>query len=301
VIVTLLGVSIALQVYFIYPYLPVAPRQAPSCNHAAPGRGFSLITSNVLQFNRDATRLLALVGQIQPDTLLLVESDDWWEEQMRGIEETYSYRIKRPLSNTYGMLLYSRLELQQTEIRFLIEDGIPSIFTTARLSSGIEFHLICLHPRPPRPDKMQDSTNRDAELLIAAKYIQHRPGPYVVMGDFNDVAWSYTTRLFQRISGLLDPRRGRGFFNSFHADYPLLRYPLDHIFHSPHFRLVRLKRLPHIGSDHFPIFAEFSYEPDPDSDAQPPRVEKQDEREARAMIREAFERLKKKARVKLRT
>ncbi len=65
------------------------------------------------------------------------------------------------------------------------------------------------------------------------------------------------TKYFREISGMLDPRVGRGLFNTFHAGIPLLRWPLDHIFHSADFRLVRLERLPAIKSDHFPVFGEW--------------------------------------------
>src|SRR5690606_41479097 len=57
-------------------------------------------------------------------------------------------------------------------------------------------------------------------------------------------------------------RSGRGMFNSFHAGHFLLRWPLDHLFHSRHFTLGSLRRLPYFGSDHFPIFVELALEPE---------------------------------------
>ena len=50
-------------------------------------------------------------------------------------------------------------------------------------------------------------------------------------------------------------------FNTFAAGYPLMRWPLDHLFHSHHFTLRSIERLPSIGSDHFPFFTSLSYTP----------------------------------------
>lgn len=91
------------------------------------------------------------------------------------------------------------------------------------------------------------------------------------------------------MSGALDPRRGRGMFNSFHASHPLLRWPLDHIFHDNSFTLVELRRLPNIGSDHFPVYAELQYEPKAEALQDAPEADQDDREEAEEMIEEARE------------
>ncbi|MBA6232704.1 MULTISPECIES: hypothetical protein [unclassified Colwellia] len=48
-------------------------------------------------------------------------------------------------------------------------------------------------------------------------------------------------------------------FNTFHVDYPLVRWPLDHLFHSKNFTLQKSKRLPSMGSDHFPLLTRLSF------------------------------------------
>lgn len=178
------------------------------------------------------------------------------------MEDEYPAVIRQPLDNRYGMLLYSRLPLVEPAIKYLIQDDIPSIHTRVRLPLGDLVCLHCVHPEPPSPTEAPDSTTRDAELLLVGRAVRASGEVSIVAGDLNDVAWSYRTTLFQRISGLLDPRRGRGMYNTFHARVPLLRFPLDHVFHSNSFQLGAIERLDAFGSDHFPIYVRLVYRPE---------------------------------------
>src|SRR5690606_29109292 len=88
--------------------------------------------------------------------------------------------------------------------------------------------------------------------------------------DFNDVAWSHTTRLFKRLSNLRDPRIGRTLLNTYHAQHPLFRYPIDQLFLPEHSQIQTLRRVRLPGSDHFGILAEFAVSADPVQDAPHP-------------------------------
>ena len=254
----LLGViaAVAYQLKMVLPYTPIWKKQVLHVRRDQQNveQQISLLVANVLTPNHKYHLLLEQIDRLQPDVVLTLETDQIWQEALKPIEADYPYRVAVPQDNLYGMHLYSRLPLVDTEVKFILSDETPSIHTTIRLRSGLDVQLYCLHPKPPSPTEAKDSTLRDAELLIVGDQIKDIDESCIVMGDLNDVAWSRTTRLFQRISGLLDPRVGRYFMNTFHADYPLLRWSLDHIFHSTDFGLVEMKRLPHIGSDHFPIY-----------------------------------------------
>ena len=271
--ISLLALSLAYQAYKIYPYTILAREQVRRYKGSDSSQAISIMISNVLTTNHKAKKLIQVVKKTQPQLLLTLESDKWWENQLNELETDYPYRVKMPLDNLYGMHLYSKLELVDYKVNYLVQENIPSIEGCIRLLSDDLVRIYCIHPKPPAPGESDTSTNRDAEILLVGKRLIKQKEPTLVFGDLNDVAWSNTTRLFQQISGLLDPRIGRGFFNTFHAKYPLLRWPLDHVFHSPCFELIEYKRLPQIGSDHFPIFTNLylrktqAYEPEvPDAD-----------------------------------
>ncbi len=277
------------QLYCVLPYLPGYPKQVEKSRSPLAENTIRLLIFNVFIENRESAKLLQLVEQVNPDLILLAEPDERWVREVSALEKSYPYTVLHPLDNAYGMALYSRLELETPHLNFFIEDDIPSIITDVKLKSGASIHLYCLHPRPPVPTESLRSNERDAELLFVGRMIKEQDAPTIVAGDLNDVAWSRTTKLFQKISGLLDPRRGRGLYTSFHANYPLIRFPLDHVFHSNHFRLAELRRLPSIGSDHFPIFIALSYEKTAELTQEEPVATPEEEREAVETIVETLE------------
>jgi endonuclease/exonuclease/phosphatase (EEP) superfamily protein YafD len=252
--------TVAWQVFKIRTYTPLKRTTVQRASKSDPDNRLVLMMTNVLEENRRYDLLLERVRAEEPDVVIAVEVDERWMAALEPLTERYPHVVRKPINNTYGMVVFSRLELIDPRIDFLVEDDIPSVHTRLRLRSGVEITLHALHPRPPEPIHDQDSAPRDAELVIVGRHVAKEEGPIIVAGDLNDVAWSATSELFVRLSGLLDPRAGRGFYNSFNAHHPLFRYPLDHVFHSRHFKLVRIERLPYVGSDHFPILIELQYE-----------------------------------------
>ncbi|MCA1752918.1 MAG: endonuclease/exonuclease/phosphatase family protein [Flavobacteriales bacterium] len=266
IVLSLLVVNFGYLSYQIYPYLPISPKQI---ENAPKGEDASIriLIYNVYQFNRKFEKLNALVQRLDADLVLMVETDKWWKDKsLLAFGDRYAHRVLEDQENTYGMLIFSKLPIHNLQVRRLIKEEVPSVSMELELKKGDKIKVYALHPEPPVPGENLHSTDRDAEILMIGKEAAEEKLPVIVAGDLNDVAWSYTSHLFQKISGLLDPRRGRGFFSSYHAKYLVLRWPLDHIFCSKHFRVCKMKRLPGIGSDHFPILVELYLSPVNDSE-----------------------------------
>lgn len=251
----------------ILPYTVLMPRQSAGTPKEVlqrdrdDPRTVRLVMSNVEMENDRYTTWMETMREAEPDILLVLEVDNAWVEATEEFAASYAHRIVEPRDNWYGMMFLSRLPVADFKIRHLVQDDVPSIDATVKLGSGHTIRFVGVHPRPPEPVRDNDATARDAELTLWGMELADERGPVIIGGDLNDVAWSATTRLFLRTSGLLDPRRGRGFYNSFHADHWYMRFPLDHVFHSPHFTLSRIERLGHVGSDHFPILIDLRLTP----------------------------------------
>ncbi len=248
---------VVLQGLKLLPYTKGLARPLPAAEEDAKTASVSLFVANVYMPNRNSDPLKDLLRQASPDIAVIVETNSWWIEQLAEFEEIYGHVTKVPLDNTYGMVVFTRFDVMQCDVKYLTDPQVPSVFLTVRIADDVLVDVYAVHPRPP--DIGQDTTHRDDELGLVAQHVQKMPNPAIVAGDLNDVAWSRSTRQFQQDSGLLDPRIGRGLYNTFHAKIPFVRWPLDHIFVDRRFHLIEMKRLPSINSDHFPIMASFRY------------------------------------------
>lgn len=249
----------AIQLRYIIRFTPIWPKAAATAQTNDKQPRLRILISNVKQSNRNYELLIQTIENQLPDIVVMTEVDKDWRDALQPVAERYPHRMECPLENSFGLMLFSSHPLSSSSTRYLVSDEVPSFDTLVHPDAEAVFRLVAVHPEPPVVTS--DSTLRDAELSKVAMLLSKEERPVIATGDLNDVAWSKLTRRFLRISRLVDPREGRGLYSTFHAEYLFLRWPLDHLFHSRHFRIARITRLSNIGSDHYPIMFELALDP----------------------------------------
>ena len=268
-------------------FSPIWSKEIAVAGSNSPSTKF--VVSNLDYENEKPEPVSQQLAEEQPDVLLLVEYNEAWQLRLVELRSRFAYHHEEVRGEGLGMALWSNLPIKQSETRFLVSERRPSIWAELELKSGEPLNFVGVHPTPPglldsTGDTRRDSRVRDAELIMIAKEIAQRTDEsWAIAGDFNDVAWSHTTRLFKRISGLKDPRIGRSFMGTYMADVPPCRCPIDHVFLSDCFSISNLSRKRISGSDHFAMLASVSLE---HPVGVTPEPEGNDRKDARKIIEE---------------
>ena len=262
--VVLLLASFIWQVSHIIQFSPIWAKEVPV--KLDEQDTFKLMVCNLDKDNPQRDTVPDDLKEERADVLLLLEYDEAWETHLSGLRQEYKYHHEIVRGEGLGMALWSNFPLDQAATRYIVSDRRPSIWANLKLDTNQTVNFVGVHPTPPglldsTGEERRDSRVRDAELILAAREIAERSDEsWIVAGDFNDVAWSHTTRLFKRISGVKDPRIGRSFMGTYIAQYPPLRCPIDHVFLSGGFSVAGLSRKRIGGSDHFAVLATISLE-----------------------------------------
>lgn len=253
-IVTALLATLVYHLVHLLPYTTLWPTEVAGTAECPAESRVRVLVLNVKKGDQVNPETLALVRQLRPDLFLALETEPEWLRRTAPLRDLFQDVITVPRRDAWGMALYSRLPVEEAEVRYLVDGYVPSIKTAVRLRSGGRIHFYGLHPKPPL---MHNPSRGDAELIRAAREIARSPTPAILAGDLNDVPWAKTTQRFQEISGMRDPRVGRAFDATFWPAQPVIGWPLDHAFATEGFRVIEFEPMRDVGSDHLPLVAEF--------------------------------------------
>jgi endonuclease/exonuclease/phosphatase (EEP) superfamily protein YafD len=218
-------------------------------------QGYRLLMANVEYVNEDEAAVLAMVEEVDADIMVIVEFTPAWQATLAAVEGEYPHTALSPREDAYGIGFYSRLMPERTEIRTVGPSGFPSVFAWFELE-GRPLAVVGTHPPPPlNKDDLED---RDQQMAAIIDFASAQSEPTIVAGDFNVTAWSpvFQDMLFQ--SDLRDARRGFGLLPTWPTSIPPLEVPFDHILVSPEVVVHEFGLGPDTGSDHYPVWADFS-------------------------------------------
>jgi endonuclease/exonuclease/phosphatase (EEP) superfamily protein YafD len=295
IVLACLAGMVASALVQLAPFTRLWRKEVDGVDPKEGGDGVTIMVANICYESDQHENMARAIEQAGPDVLLLIELDQPWRDALADLAAQFPHRVEDIAGEGLGLALWSKLELSDTKVEHIVSDRRPSIFADVAVSDDRNMRFVGLHPTPPglkdsTGEDRRDSRVRDGELVLLARHVAEHPHRnWVVAGDFNDVAWSHTTRLFKRLSGLLDPRVGRRLLNTYHAGYPLLRYPVDHLFVAPGFRMGVLERVRLPGSDHFGVVGRLYLEALAEAEPADPQGDADDSQEAKEAVHEGIQ------------
>lgn len=218
---------------------------------------FKVYTANINKENKDLTRLIREIENVDAEVVLLMEVTSEHVKQLAQLKQGYNYNIVDPRIDASGRggIVLSKFPVLRHNLIYLSDYGNAifevrlNIKQTDILFYGVHF---------PRPRFNKSFTLRQKKILMLAYKVADSSAPIVIAGDFNTTPFSPVFKKFLRISGLRDSRVGFGWQPSWPSFFPFLWIPIDHLLVSPEIEIHKRATGSHIGSDHFPVFAELS-------------------------------------------
>ncbi len=103
------------------------------------------------------------------------------------------------------------------------------------------------------------SLARSKQLKVLIEHYSNSPHPIILMGDLNEIPYSYTYfKLSEQLQNAFE-KAGRGFGFTYNRILFFLR--IDHIFSSPELTPIQFKTHREVDySDHYPVSATFTWE-----------------------------------------
>lgn len=222
-----------------------------------------VLVANINTQNQNYDKVLALVRNEKPDVAVFMEIDEAWVKRLNSLVDILPASISKPNPYNLGIAVYSKLPLENNEIKFWGNNKNPTVVGNLTINGQI-ISLIATHPFPPAKQTFFHS--RNAQLDQIGQYIQSLSTPVVIIGDLNITMWSpYYKRLIGK-TGLSNARKGFGILPTWPVKASFspvpsylslfLSIPLDHCLVSPKIKVAQIRTGANVGSDHRPLITD---------------------------------------------
>lgn len=239
-------------VCLVFQLIPLSRHYLPfgKDNNTGFGPELKVITFNVLTINQEHSEVLRLIRKEQPDLVCLQETSQDWIDSLQPLRDDYPFTKEHPKDNNTGLLLLSKLPIQECKV--VTNSLIGNPYMTATLDwNGQALTLINAHPYPPMNSLL--SKQLQATFRKINQDATNKTTPLIVVGDFNCSAYAPDFKLLG--NELRDSSRGRGYPVTWQRGHPLLGIPIDQLLYSRDLVCSSRKIGPKQGSDHSPIIA----------------------------------------------
>lgn len=245
--VTLSVLTIVINGFYVLPYF----YSANPVSQNAPNKSLKVMLANVEHKNKNYERLLESVKSANPDIVVLQEITETWWENVKVLENDYQYFKTVPRQGGSGMAIFSRYQLENSEVLQLDESTHLALLNKINVD-GTLLTLLAIHP--PTPIRNDKFINRNRQFFESAKILKESSNPKILIGDMNITMWSPYFVDLVNDSGLKDVRKGRGLYPSWISFFPTpFRIPIDHCLVSEDIEIENVSLGDSTGSDHFPL------------------------------------------------
>ena len=220
-----------------------------------PAGGGTPLRAMLLNVNTrlgDAARVKDAVSAADPDILVLEEISARWMTDLAWLTNAYPHSLAQPREDNFGIALFSKLPLAESEVTYIGDAEVPSILATVH-APHTDLRVVATHPLPPGGRDYSHWRNEQLERL--PDYVRS-PLPVLLLGDLNVTPWSYYFRRLLSRTGLRDSAQGYGVQPTWPNFNLLLRIPIDHCLHSPDIVIVDRRIGPDVSSDHYPVIVD---------------------------------------------
>ena len=143
----------------IWPYNPLAENEVAFYQPAASDRCFTALAVNVKVKNTDFRKVIEQIRTVDPDVLLLMETDRKWAEALTPLIADYPHSLSEIQPEAFGMIFASRLPVRNSQMIENTHRDTPTLYATIAIPGASPFEFIGLHPKPPLPG--WDTQERD--------------------------------------------------------------------------------------------------------------------------------------------